>query len=780
MVQKFQLGSLTVRFGYEEVTACKLSRPFVQPNNYQPMTKLTCSIREAVKLASVLALTTGLGLTLRGQANPNPSTPVSAPAAVATPNDEPVQLDAYTVTSATRSARTIDHIPGSVMAVPNVDIQAIQAISLDPDEMLSLTIPGYSASLDDLTTSGELLRGHRPQFFLDGVLMSTPLRDVGRMAAGLTDPSVIDRIEVINGSSAIEGLGGSGGMINYITKTPTREGVFTTLDTAIETQFEAPKVGWKVTGETEVKRDNVDFLVSLGQQDRPMYYDAKGNLEYINPNGSYEDSQAQSVVAKGGVNFGPNNAQRFTIYFSNYDLKGNNNYNSVAPGNRALGIVQSAAPGAGPGVAAENFMRLTKADYTNSDVFGGTIHALGYFSQENIVNGPGVIDPSKQDPNYAPIGTLVDVSQIVSDKNGAKIYWVRENFLVEGLEFNAGYDYAHDGTYQNLILTNRTWLPPLDYTGHSGYAQLEYDHGQLTLAVGARYQYGSIAVPTFRTLYETAPATDGVVFTGGSKSYTTAASNAGATWRFTPNLSAYVGFSQGYDLPDIGTVIRNTTKPNQSLQTVAALSAILSDNYETGINWHNGVAALGADVYYNHSPATTLVVTDPTTLIQTISRTPVVREGMEFTGEWKITPEIKVSGTYSKMLAYTSNAPGLPVNVTITPSSTAGQEPDKAVLRLDWAPINRLSFGLVGQNYWFQEFNVGRVSTTGTSLYWRESGYAIVDGSVTYRTNKWGIFSVGVSNINNAFHILTQTGTSNTNYYSIQGRKFVFSNKITF
>jgi iron complex outermembrane receptor protein len=246
-------------------------------------------------------------------------------------------------------------------------------------------------------------------------------------------------------------------------------------------------------------------------------------------------------------------------------------------------------------------------------------------------------------------------------------------------------------------------------------------------------------------------------------------------------LSTFFGFSQGYALPDIGTVIRNVSKPNQSMSTVVALDAIVTNNYDYGINWHTKTFSFGADVYLNRSPASTVVTTDPVTLIQTITRTPIQTEGIEFTGEWKITSELKLSGTYSKMTQYTAIAAGLPLNVSITPASTNGQEPDKAVLRLDYSPIRRLTFDLSGQNYWREELNVGRTTAqTAVGAFYRDSGYELIDGSVTYDTKLAGIVSLGCANIGNTYHILFQNPASATTYYSVQGRKFLISDRITF
>jgi iron complex outermembrane receptor protein len=709
----------------------------------------------------------------------------AAPAYAATPapgDDPDVSAETteakYTpevVVSATRTARAIDHIPGSVVAISGQDLANIQLSSLDSNQVLAQAIPGYTASMDDLTTSGELLRGKRPQFFLDGVLISTPLRDVGRMSAAMVDPLLVDRIEVINGASAIEGLGGSGGMINYITKTPTTEGVVNTVQAATETQFRSDYVGWKVTGLTMVKKQNLDFLLSVGTQSRPMYYDPRGNLEYLNSNGSYMDSKADSITAKLGYNFGADNAQRVQLFFNNYDLIGNNNYNSLTPGNRALGIVQSAQRGPAPGPAFANHIREATASYTNAALAGGTFKAIAYTSKEALPNN-GAIDPAKQDPRIAPLGTLVDAASVTSSKNGVKAYWVKSDFLIEGFEFNVGYDYNEDKTAQSLILTNRTWLPSMHFTANSGYTQMSLDRGPLTLSAGARYQSGKIDVPTFQTLYETAPATGGVTFLGGSKTYSTTVYNFGTVFRLPAGWSTFLGFTQGYDLPDIGTVIRNTSKPGQSINTVAAVNPILTNNYEAGLNWRSEYASFGADAYYARSPASTLVVTDPTTLLQTVSRNPQERKGIELTGEWKFIRQLRITGSYSHMLAYTSTAPGLPVDVHITPASTVGQDPDKAVLRLDWNPLHYLALDLVGTHFWGMNLNANQAP----SLRWVTTPYTLLDGDVTYKTESYGSISLGCSNITNTFQIVNENGTNNTTYYSIQGRKYTVTYMLSF
>ena len=734
---------------------------------------MTTSSRERFFLTA--AGTLAVGLVAAAPAFSTAAEPADVPDNAA--KEELAEYTPSVVVTATRTARAIDHIPGSVVSIGGPDLENIQLSSLDGNEVLAQAIPGYTASYDDLTTSGELLRGKRPQFFLDGVLISTPLRDIGRMSSAMVDPLLIDHIEVVNGASAIEGLGGSGGMINYITKSPKEEGVVNTVQTAMETQLRSDWVGWKATGLTMVKKDHVDFLLSVGTQSRPMYYDARGNLEYLNSNGSYMDSTATAITAKLGYNFGADNAQRVQVYFNNYDLVGGNDYNSLTPGNRALGIVQSAQKGPNPGPAFANHIREATASYINNALFGGTLTVLGYTGREALPN-TGSIVTSQQDPHFAPIGTLVDASSVRSNKDGVKAYWAKDNLFVEGFNLNFGYDYNKDDTSQYLVLTNRVWLPDLHFTANSGYVQGSYDLGPLTVSGGARYQAGRISVPSFRTLYQTAPATDGVEFGGGTKSYNTSVYNAGVVYRLPAGWSTFLGFSQGYDLPDIGTVIRNTNKPGQSINTVVNVDPILTTSYEAGVNWRGEHGNLGADIYYDRSPASTLVVLDPNTLLQSVSRNPQVRKGLELTGEWRFNHQFRVSGSYSRMEAFTSLAPGDPVDLHITPASTVGQDPDKAVIRLDYTPTHYLALDLVESHFWGMNLNS---SYPISSVYrWVTTPYNLMDGTISYKTESYGSVTLGCSNILNTFQIVNEVGTSNTTYYAIQGRKYTVTYQISF
>ncbi|MCZ4135962.1 hypothetical protein BZG24_29270, partial [Escherichia coli] len=77
-------------------------------------------------------------------------------------------------------------------------------------------VPGMSDSSRTITEYGQTLRGRSMLVMVDGVPLNTN-RDSSRNLANI-DPALIERIEVIRGSSAIYGSGATGGIISITTR----------------------------------------------------------------------------------------------------------------------------------------------------------------------------------------------------------------------------------------------------------------------------------------------------------------------------------------------------------------------------------------------------------------------------------------------------------------------------------------------------------------------------------------------------------------------------------
>lgn len=121
------------------------------------------------------------------------------------------------VVSASRKAEILDEVPSSVTLLSKKQIQQQLSISSNLSDILGATVPGLGFSTNRTQNLGQTLRGRRVLVMIDGIPQSTPLRDGAKDMRSL-DPTVLDRVEVIKGATAIYGNGADGGLINYITK----------------------------------------------------------------------------------------------------------------------------------------------------------------------------------------------------------------------------------------------------------------------------------------------------------------------------------------------------------------------------------------------------------------------------------------------------------------------------------------------------------------------------------------------------------------------------------
>ena len=125
-----------------------------------------------------------------------------------TPPAEPEDAEAIVVTG-TRTRLPVTALPLTVDVVGGKDFTDQVAISGSVIDAVSARLPAFSPAREKLTGSGETLRGRSPLFAINGVPQSTPIRDGSR--DGFTiDPFFIDRVEVIYGSNALQGIGGDG------------------------------------------------------------------------------------------------------------------------------------------------------------------------------------------------------------------------------------------------------------------------------------------------------------------------------------------------------------------------------------------------------------------------------------------------------------------------------------------------------------------------------------------------------------------------------------------
>lgn len=565
------------------------------------------------------------------------------PGATNPDDEEVVKLETFTVTAGYRSPKAIDQIPGAVILVTSEEIAQSNLLTDDATAVLARIGPGYAPATQAMNNTGETLRGRVALRLFDGISQTTPLREGSRNGT-FTDMDIVDRIEVINGPSALEGVGAVGGIINYISKSPTREGSEAVVRTKISSQGYSDSFNWRVGLNYFYKADNKDLVIGTSFSERGMSFDARGRRQGMSQSGSINDTEAQNLFIKAGLNFGNDNTQRLTLTLSRFNIEGQGNY-VFEFGDRSLGIPDSARRGQPLNAKAEfNDFNQYALAYNHSDLLGGSLNLHIYKASQamRFLTEDGA---DRQDPLIAPIGTLVDQSEINSQKEGLRSSWSHNELLgVAGLEATVGFDVLDETAQQILALTNRLWVPPMNYTSKAPFLQASYARGPVTLSAGVRREDAELQVDSYTTTY----FRNRVFVTGGTLSYEETIPNAGVIVRLPHNWSIFGSYSKGYTLPNVGIPLRNVNTPGQSVEGILDLQAVIADNKEFGVTWQGKKASFNLSRYDSYSDFGVTLTVDPVTRDFVMQRRPVDLTGWELSAEFRPNKNWKFNANYSQ------------------------------------------------------------------------------------------------------------------------------------
>ena len=708
------------------------------------------------------------GLAVTGTSFAQTASPTPPPA----PAEEIVLLDALTVTTATRSEKAIEKIPGAVDLISRRELETQLLIADDPSQALTTFIPGFAPSRQKLTQTGESLRGRPVLYLFDGIPQSNPLR-AGMREGYFADSLIIDRIEVVSGANAIHGAGATGGIINYITKTPRAAGTRQSFTAQLGSQLRSDDLGWKAGYSFSQRQGNTDVLAYAGAQRRGMAYDAEGRPIGIDTvQGDTSDSFAYDLFVKVGRDFGRD--QRVQFSANRYDLKGDGDYRLVS-GNRARGIPTTSARGTPPGNPARNVVKTLNLDYTHRALFGGTLLAQ-VFKQDfrSLYGATNAV--TFQDATLAPPGTFYDQSEIVADKKGAKLNYTRPDTLIRGLELAGGIDWLSDETRQHLAATRRTWVPPLDYTSIAPFAQAEFERGPFTVRGGVRYETAKLDVATYQTLAFYGRQT----VQGGRLSFEEPVFNLGGVARLGRGFSAFVAYTEGFGLPDVGLILRAVNQPNRNVGRLVELVPVLTKNNEAGLTWRGERAATSFSVYESKSDFSSVVRIDASG-IGRVERVPTRVRGAELSGEWRALPSLTLNASAALLDGKTAVAAGAPLDLDLGARNIG---PDKLIAGATWRANRNLSLRLQSSTFLGRDINRGRRSGT-TRFEEHFSGYTLFDGAVTWRTSR-GTWAFGIENLLNrhyyGYYVQADANAalSNDTFFAGRGRAFTARYTIEF
>ncbi len=714
--------------------------------------------------AALVASLLFAALTLTGRAQT--STPATD-AAAEKKQEETIQLEKFTVTTGYRSPKAIDQIPGAIKLVSPDEIANTALLTDDATAVLARTVPGYAPATQAMNNTGETLRGRVALRLFDGISQTTPLREGSRNGT-FTDMDIIAQIEVINGPSASEGIGAAGGIINYISKSPTKEGSEAVLRTRFYGQGYNDSTGWRVGLNYMNKQGQNDLIFGVAFAKRGMAYDAHGRRVGLSQSGSTVDSDSKNLFIKGGHNFGENNAQRLTLTVSQFRIEGRGHYVQDL-GDRALGLTDSSKRGVPFGAKTEfnDFAQYALA-YRHDALLGGSLNVQVYKASQAMRFVAEKAGVDKWDPKFGPLDSFIDQSEINSQKKGVRSSWTRQDlFKLEGLEINAGFDYLDETAQQLLALTNRVWVPPMNYTSKAPFAQVSYTRGPVTVSGGVRHEDGELQVDDYTTTY----FRNSVFVKGGTLNYSSTLPNAGVIVRLPHHWSIFGSYSKGFTLPNVGIPLRNVSTTGQSVDGIVDLQAVIVDNKEGGVSWQGKRASFSTSYYRSYSDLGSNLSVDPVTKDFILQRRPVKLTGYEFTGEFKLTPTLKINALYSHIKGLTRATETGPLT---REQGMGNVSPDKLNLSVTWKFLPKGSLTIDQDKLFSRDINVGTSGeehTTGLTLYNLTASYS----------TKWGDFSLGIENLLNKYYILPWAQIDQfQNYFAGRGRVISLSYSVKF
>ncbi|GGG98998.1 TonB-dependent receptor [Pedobacter zeae] len=543
------------------------------------------------------------------------------------------------VISTSRKAEDIKNITTSVSIVNKKKLEREMAITPDLSSILANEVPGFAPTAQTGNNVGQNLRGRPMLVMIDGVSQSSPLRNA-EVDLRSIDPSVLERIEVVKGATAIYGNGAAGGLVNYITLVPDTAAKFAGK-TQVNLNGSLVKVknsgGGRINQMFYGKLGKFDYVVSGMYEQTGEYKDAKGDV--VGPNYSLGETDTYNAFAKLG--YVPAKNRRVQLTYNTYSSLQNSNFTLVngnlATGQKATGVLGKPL-GIPTGVDYNHNLNLSyKIDSTflrsslNADVYYETRKDVFYVSLGRFDGGDGQ-------------------SLAKNDKKGARLFFetpiLTRNFLKINLAYGA--DFMKDKTAQPLV-DGRVWVPTMDMTNTAPFAQADFNIlSKLVFKTGLRYENVNIAVDDYRTLRTTGAnnttITPSFEVTGGNLKYSTYLFNAGLRYNQFNVFSPFVSFSQGFSVMDIGLALRDA-KVN-SIDKINT-DAVKVNNYEAGFESRIAGLTLSASAYISTSKLGIEVVYDPATGLFNTARNPEKIYGFEVAADYRLIDVLSLSASYS-------------------------------------------------------------------------------------------------------------------------------------
>lgn len=581
---------------------------------------------------------------------------------------EATQLAPIVVT-ATRSAKSIADIAGTVYSIDQAEIEKQANAGKSIADILGMLVPSLTPSSGTTSNYGMTMRGRVVQYMIDGV-PQTGYRDGSRQLNSI-QPSMIERIEVVSGATSIYGSGATGGIINIITKRGGQDPISfeTKVGMTAGNNFKSDAMAYEASQNILFNQGALQGAFGASYTTRGEIQDSHGNR--IGPEVAQTDRQdTDTLDINGRLTWNISDSQSLSFGAQYFNDEQDSEYGpdygpSLAYLRRDPTYTASLA--AVKGMQLETQPQTERyafnTQYENQNVLGHTLNAEAYYRNEQ----------ARWFPSAQAMGGglyLVYQSETDIDVYGARVA-LQKQFDLNGrkLGLSYGIDYENEQDEQNIqmydsaafVASNGLNYKPFNYyafgpdveTEKLGtFIQTDFDvTDRLGLKAGVRYERVESQVDESTPYLEAItadlqPGYQAKTLNGGKVKHDATLFNVGAVYHLSDAQQIFANFSQGSNLPDIQRMLRDV--PASFTVNSQTIDPIKVNNYELG--WRvQATNGLNADVttFYNDSDKS-LKFGRPNYTIEVLDTDERVY-GVEGNASYRLQPNWTVGGT----IAYT-------------------------------------------------------------------------------------------------------------------------------
>ena len=581
---------------------------------------------------------------------------------------ETTQLAPIVVT-ATRSAKSIADIAGTVYSIDQAEIEKQANAGKSIADILGTLVPSLTPSSGTTSNYGMTMRGRVVQYMIDGV-PQTGYRDGSRQLNSI-QPSMIERIEVVSGATSIYGSGATGGIINIITKRGGQDPISfeTKVGVTAGNNFKSDAMAYEASQSVLFNQGALQGAFGASYTTRGEIQDSHGNR--IGPEVAQTDRQdTDTLDLNGRLTWIISDEQSLSFGAQYFNDEQDSEYGPDYGPNLAYvkrDPTYTASLAAVKGMQLEAQPQTERyafnTQYENQNVLGHTLNAEAYYRNEQ----------ARWFPSAQAMGGglyLVYQSETDIDVYGARVA-LQKQFDLNGrnLGLSYGIDYENEQDEQNIqmydsaafVASNGLNYKPFNYyafgpdveTEKLGtFVQTDFDvTDRLGLKAGVRYERVESQVDESTPYMEaiTADLQSGYqakTLNGGKVKHDATLFNLGAVYHLTDAQQMFVNFSQGSNLPDIQRMLRDV--PASFTVNSQTIDPIKVNNYELGwrVQAANGLNA-SVTTFYNDSDKS-LKFGRPNYTIEVLDTDERVY-GVEGNLSYRLQPNWTVGGT----MAYT-------------------------------------------------------------------------------------------------------------------------------